>query len=49
MQKGPLKIEVLVIYTMPGHLPASHYKALSVQSHFCPRVSCGETSGTGAG
>lgn len=49
MQKGPLKNEVLVTHTMRGYLPAFHYKGLSDQSHFCPRVnSCGQT-GKGAG
>jgi hypothetical protein len=35
--------------TMLGYSPASHYKGLSVQSHFCPRVNSGGQIGNGAG
>jgi len=48
VERTPKK-EVLVTYTMRGYSPASIYKGLSVQYHFCPCVnSCGQI-GTGAG
>jgi len=49
MQKGPLKNEVLVTHFMRGYSTASHYKGLSVQSHFCPCVNSGGQIGNGAG
>lgn len=42
------KNEVLVTHTMRGYSPASHYKGLSVQSHFCPCVNSGGQTGNGA-
>ena len=49
MQKGPLKNEVLVTHTVRCYSPASHYKGLSVQFHFCPCVNSGGQVGKGAG